>query len=286
MTEGSAGGDRLGTRSALSMELEARVRTQLEHWRKELIGIGRRDRLLYYKPTKVGSLEILAPGAAGVIRPLSESEDASFWFYFPEQAGDRILDTTSGRTQVPSLETSQVPADALLTDRREAKKLEAGLRRLEQSASSMFVDKGIWTLYLGAGFLHWADPDTNEAVQSPLLLIPVEFRRERLKEQFRLFRAPYDAQINPALAVKLEQDFDLFLPSLDIVGEDLEELIRLVEKDICRKMGWSTSQKIVLDIFASHKESMYRDLQSNEEELIENPLVQVLVLGPEAPGSE
>lgn len=286
MIEGAAGGDRLGTQSALSVELEARVRTQLEHWRKELIGIGRRDRLLYYKPTKVGSLEILAPGAAGVIRPLSESEDASFWFYFPEQAGDRILDTNSGRTQVPSLETSRVPADALLTDRRETKKLEAGLRRLEQSASSMFVDKGIWTLYLGAGFLHWADPATNEAVQSPLLLIPVEFRRERLKEQFRLFRAPYDAQINPALAVKLQQDFDLSLPSLDIVGEDLEELIRLVEKDICRKMGWSTSQKIVLDIFASHKESMYRDLQSREEELIENPLVQVLVLGPEAPGSE
>ncbi|PLW73081.1 DUF3320 domain-containing protein, partial [Streptomyces sp. DJ] len=48
------------------------------------------------------------------------------------------------------------------------------------------------------------------------------------------------------------------------------------------RAGWSVDERVVLGLFASHKEAMYQDLQQNEERILAHPLVRAVALGPDA----
>ncbi len=87
------------------------------------------------------------------------------------------------------------------------------------------MDKGLWILYLAAGFLKWVDPDTKEEAASPLVLIPVQLHRENPREPYRLARVDEDIVVNPALVLKLPE-FGLTLPELEDPDElDLDDFL-------------------------------------------------------------
>src|SRR5262249_57834229 len=55
------------TRSGpLSEALRARLGRQVEHWRDELVDLSKRNRLLYFRPTRVSTLAIQEPGLRDV----------------------------------------------------------------------------------------------------------------------------------------------------------------------------------------------------------------------------
>ncbi len=142
-------------------------------------------------------------------------------------------------------------------------------------------------LYLGLGMLAWRESaDDDQPAVSPLLLLPVTVARDSLRESFRLRRTEDDPVVNPALAVKLEGDFDLTLPDVGSFEENgLDGFLREVEELVQGREGWSVTRRTVLSTFTFQKEGMYRDLLDNEEELAANPMIQVLALGTEAPSA-
>lgn len=256
--------------------MDEKVRAWLKTQRDDLINMSRTNRLLYFKHTKTASLEITGPTATDVLARVSRGGTGGYWdFYLPPSDKDDAVVWREPR-----------PHELVIAD-KDATQIERALHLLERKTNQEFVDKGLWVLYLGLGMLNWIESDADEKpCAGPLLLIPVTIARDSLREPFRLRRTEDDPVVNPALAVKLEADFDLVLPTVDdFEKEGLEGVIHKVKELAKDRKGWSVDPRAVLCTFTFQKEAMYRDLLDNEEELVANPMIQLLALGPEAPSA-
>ena len=166
---------------------QRRLRSQVSGWRDELINLTRTNRLLYFRHTQTASLEITAPGMDKVHELLDKGKALEFF----EPPVDAI-----GR---PTDRSRALRANEVLTDKTTPLQLSKSLRGIEKRALDTFTERGLWTMYVGLGFLNWVDGKDGKRVDTPLLLQPVEFGRASLSEPFRLRATDDDAIINPAL---------------------------------------------------------------------------------------
>jgi hypothetical protein len=248
---------------------DQRVRAWLKKQRDDLINMSRRNRLLHFKHTKTASLEIVRPAPDEVLRRINRSGSSGAWEFFPEDLA------------------RERRAHELVVADKDGDSLDKALRLLKRKTDQEFVDKGVWVLYLGLGMLDWVESDDDDATAaSPLLLVPVTLVRDSLREPFRLRRTEDDAVLNPALAVKLDTDFGLTLPAVEEIEElSVESVMKAVQHLVRNQPGWSVTARTVLSTFTFQKEAMYRDLLHNEELLAEDPMIQLLALGPDAPSA-
>jgi hypothetical protein len=269
--------------SALSPALAERLEAQIRRWREDLLNLTRRNRALYFRHTKSTSFEIVAPSTDEIIARLEGGGRSRDWRVFvpkPVESGEEgELELRRWQDFLPDRKQ-----DELLTDKVDGLALHRGLQGLERRSETEFVDKGIWTLYLGVGMLRWQDPALDEDSYSPLLLYPVSLNRLGNQPVYSLTRTEDDPVINPALAVKLAMDFELSLPE----AEDFEsfmpsEVLPKVKAAVAGRAGWEIEGRCVLTTFTFHKEAMYRDLVDNADQLADHPMVRLLALGPDAP---
>ncbi|MCA1842714.1 MAG: DUF4011 domain-containing protein, partial [Actinobacteria bacterium] len=262
--------------------IDDRLHRQLAKWREELINLGRINRLLYFKHTRSASLEIIEPGASAIFDRLQAPQ--GIWdFFLPEPPAEDETPENHHSLDDKADRPAALPGpNELVVGDKETPAVRSALRLLERKATQESIDRGLWTLYLGLLMLEWVDSDDKKSVQSPLLLVPVEFTRATLQEPFRLRATDGDAVINPALAAKLRSEFGIELPT----AEDLDDLSadqvrRRVAEAVGGQKGWSIQNRVVLTTFTFHKEAMYRDLLDNAETVAAHPMVQMLALGPD-----
>ncbi len=144
------------------------------------------------------------------------------------------------------------------------------------------MDKGLWVLYLAAGFLRWIDPEREGDVRTPILLLPTRLVRSSPRDPFRLALAEEEPVVNPALVVKMSNDFGVEIPPLEDIDEiDTVSYFAKVRRSI-EGRPWSVNPDLAIDIFSFHKEVMYQDLKDNEDEICQHDLVRTLALGPES----
>jgi very-short-patch-repair endonuclease len=270
------------------------VRDHLRKWETDLIGLTKRDRLLYFKHLKSGSLEFEqdAPTVLGRLRGRRAS--AGWGFYLPPDPDD------GSNLQVPSSERHAVfevpgpravrpPRDDELviaaSQNKTSKQIRRSLKSLSSKSRAEFLDAGIWVLHLGLGLLRWREGEDEAA--SPLYLLPVNLELRREREQWRMMLSEEgEPALNPSLAVKLEQDLGVSLPTLDDLEDNsydaaVDDVRRAVEGT-----GWRIDETAVLSTFTFHKEVIYRDLRANEEAVAGNPMVRLLAEGPNSAGCE
>jgi len=283
------------------------VLNQINSWREDLINLNRNNRLLYFRKTKSSTLELrlTSAGASELLGRLSNGRGVTFWeppddvvedadearperndeatalFENTEPSGDEF---NRGRRPARRTRGPALRADEIVCDVAGRQALLKALRWLERRAAQEFMDKGLWVLYLGIGLLDWIEQprDTGELekVSSPVVLIPVQLRRESAKTPYQLFRADEDAATNPALAFKLQHDFGITLPPFeDEAEENIDGLLDSVRDAIADRGDWNLRDTVVLSVFSFHKEVMYRDLCNNEVAVAAHPLVQALALG-------
>lgn len=256
---------------------QQKLEQQLKKWRDDLVNLSRRNRLLYFKHTRSASLEIqLPPSSQEIFDRLNAGGARAFWeFQLPP---DPPKPGATPPPPPPRRSTEVAVKDKTRTE------LLGSLRLLERKVNQEFVDKGLWTLYLGLGALTWIDSDDDKSVQSPLLLVPVTFSRSSLQEPFRLRRSEEDVVVNPALTIKLSNDFGISLPTVDELGDiDPASVSAAVGAAVGARKGWQVSDRTVLTTFTFHKEAMYRDLVDNNDVIAPNELIQMLALGPDSP---
>jgi transcription elongation GreA/GreB family factor/very-short-patch-repair endonuclease len=247
-----------------------RLRAQLGRWREDLIDLSRRNRLLWFRPTRATTFELRQPGLRDIHQRTMAGE--SWGFFLPP-------DPAAPRSDQPP---SEPRADELVTDKSDPATIRRGLLGLERRTTQTFMDAGLWVLYLGIGMLRWHGPDETEEAHSPLLLVPVLVERPSLREPFRLRRTEGDLVINPALAVKLQTDFGVTLPALDEPDDaDADTVFSAVRAACSKWRDWVIEERVVLATFSFQKEAMYRDLLDNEEAILAGPTVRALGLGRE-----
>lgn len=248
-----------------------RVLAQIELWRRELVNLTRRNRLLNFRPSKSSTLELVVEPdeLSSIVEHLLSGN--SWRFFEPPE-------TPEGEERPEQLMPN--PGE-LITDKRDSGSLLRTLRTLERRATQEYMDKGLWILYLAAGLFRWIDPDTKEATSSPLVLVPVALLRESPRAPYRLAKVDEDIVVNPALVLKLEE-LGLGLPELDDPEEpDLDGYFERVRDLIRGKPGWDVHARLVVSHFSFHKEVMYRDLEANAEQIADHPIVDALVRGSE-----
>jgi hypothetical protein len=249
--------------AALSSPMQRKLLVQLARWREDLLPLDRRQKLLNFKHSRTSSLEIVEPEPAEVLRRI-------------EVGRARFQIATGGRS--PS-------ATSLLVRDKTETELARSLRQLEQQSNKIYADRGFWPLHLALGMLEWVDAD-GEDVVSPVLLVPVRIRRDGVGTPYRTSRTEDEPRLNPVLRLKLEKDFGITLPDVDEDITSVEAVLDEVAATVAGQAEWRVTRRAVLAPFYFHKEAMYRDLLDHEELISDHSMVQLVVLGPEAPGTQ
>ncbi|SIS10713.1 Part of AAA domain-containing protein [Microbispora rosea] len=253
---------------AMMQNPDNRLNAVVRSWRDSLIDLSSKNRLLNFKHTRSATLEIASPDTASLLGGLTKG----IWFADIE-ALDEVDDQDSPRA------IAAARPGEIFTQKTTQKSLDAALLRLFRDSNRVFSDTGLWVLQLGVGFLDWSEDGGTTLSSAPLLLVPVVL--ERKNDRFRLLAAEGEEAIpNPALAVKAEQ-FGIEL-SYGEQTENLPATLAAVQRAVAGMRSWSVKERVVLAIFQSHKEAMYRDLLDNEPQIMANPLVHAIGLGPQA----
>ena len=233
-----------------------RVLEQIEAWRKELVNLNRTNRLLYFRHSKTSTVTIHGRTPDELLSRMDSPSKPGWGF-----------ETTP---------TETLAGDHVRTDKDDPRLQEAALRTLERKAMQEYLDKGLWVLYVALGMLVWKDPQDDREAHSPIVLVPVSLSRENPREPYRLKRVEEDLVVNPALEVKLRNDFDVALPGLEVAEAGTLDAFFDEVESATQVLNGRVERTSVLAPFSFHKEVMFRDLLNSAEQIAEHPIVNAL----------
>ncbi|BDZ70059.1 hypothetical protein GCM10025861_05760 [Methanobacterium petrolearium] len=143
-------------------------------------------------------------------------------------------------------------------------------------------EQGYNILYLAMGFVKWKDDTGTPGYrEAPLILIPVELERKRVKGSFKLRWTGEEIIANISLQAKL-LDYGVEIPDFEMPRnpEGIDEYMGLVKEAISYKGGWEVLEKTFLGFFSFTKFVMYKDLDPEswpeDMPLEENPLIKAI----------
>lgn len=152
-------------------------------------------------------------------------------------------------------------------------------------------ERGLDIIYLVLGFLSWRDPNSNDKkndYKSPVFIIPVNLEKVKSKKGFKyIINKSSDAIINPALTLKLENEFGIYLNKIKYEDDDLidvEELFESISAINPKLPRWEINREAVLGAYAFQGINLYNDLRPGID-FSEFPLLKELYLGKEHDGS-
>ena len=199
------------------------VHDHLQKWRTDLIDLTKRNRLLYFKHLRSGSLEFEQEAPTVLDRLDGRGASAGWSFYLPPDPDDEPNPQSPSSEQQTVFDAPDTPAvlpprhDELViaaSQNKTSRQIRRSLKSLSSKSRAEFLDAGLWVLYVGLGLLRWSEGE-GEAV-SPLYLLPVDLKPRRERDQWRLVLSEEgEPALNPSLAVKLEQDLGISLPTRD-----------------------------------------------------------------------
>ncbi len=184
-------------------------------------------------------------------------------------------------------ETAYHHTDRLLQTNLEREELQKRLYYVHHQARSVFEEQGYSVLHLALGFLKWRDrQDTDKFYRAPLILIPVELERQKVRTQFKLRWSGAELFPNLSLEAKLVEQ-GIILPDLETPEdkEGIETYFQSVSEAVSAEENWHVVPDIYLDFFSFTKFVMYKDLEPEIWNIDSHPLLG-LVLGEVANTSE
>lgn len=186
--------------------------------------------------------------------------------------------------EAPSLdqETLEKNKEIFLSTDLTPSELQRRLFYINQRARSMMEEQGYNILYLAMGFLKWQETNgTPGDREAPLILIPVELERRRVKGSFKLRWTGEDIISNISLQAKL-LDYGVELPDFEMprTPEGVDEYLDQVTESISHEKNWEVRDKVYLGFFSFTKFVMYKDLDPDswpeDMPLEENPLIKAI----------
>ncbi|MCO8269958.1 DUF4011 domain-containing protein [Actinoplanes sp. TRM 88003] len=223
-------------------------RAAVRAWRDGLVNLDAGNRLLNHRPSATGSLAITGPAAPELVAALGEGRAYGFLPAGAKPAPGCLFRTGLGA----------VP-------------LGTTLRRLLRRSRQDLLDRGVATLHLAVGALHWRDEE-EIPYASPVLLLPVELVTRGPGDVPQLRGRDDEAVVNPALVLRLRR-MGIVAPGLS--GLDVRGYLEELRATVSNR-DWRADESLILSCFSFHKEAMYRDLLDNEARIVGHPLVAAL----------
>jgi REase_MTES_1575/AAA domain/Protein of unknown function (DUF4011) len=216
------------------------VRDAVTRWRGQLIDLGGRNTLLYYRDLKAGTLDI---GEADEVARASllDGRRIALGQLFPEPE-------------------------------RRAQALRRA-RTIRNKARELVEERGIESCFLAIGMATWANPKGTTVPAAPVLLRSAVVRARGAAEDDYDLALTGEVELNPTLVHLLATDF-----GVELDAEQIEELLdlsagfdptpvfeRLVKEAAGRVRGFAVSSRFVLGTFSYAKLPMVTDLQAAQD---------------------
>ncbi|MBA4158151.1 MAG: DUF4011 domain-containing protein, partial [Gemmatimonadetes bacterium] len=280
----------------------ARVEQNVENWKRKLLDLSKRNRLLHFRPNKVSTVTVVDELPVEVFRQLYIGRKAMRFKPVPDGVA-----TPPANTGAPDLWQAAggeeiieallpLPLDASEEDGRPARRhtdewlqtlvtadrLSHSLRRISDQAQLAMEEQGVNTLFLSLGMLHFYEAEhSDELRRAPLLLLPVGLERSSARSAYTMRATDDEALLNPALAEYLRREFDVQLPELPDAeaAEDYDpaEWFDRIRTAIATRPRWTVADEIYLGLLSFQKFVMYKDLERSRSALTRHRLIQQLV---------
>ncbi|MFG2038091.1 AAA domain-containing protein [Dactylosporangium sp. NPDC048998] len=230
----------------------ALVQEASRRWRSQLIDLGGRNTLLYYRDLRAGTLD------------LSAADPVSL---------EALL---GGRT---------LPLGHLFADPEAHAAAIKRARTIRNKARELTEERGIETCFAAIGSATWAQPPGGGAVPAaPVLLRSALLRARGAAEDDFDLTLQGDLELNPTLLQLLEEDF-----GVRVDADELEELVsytagfdpqplyeRLVKEASGRVRDFAVSPRFVLGTFSYAKLPMVTDLRVAARALVEHDVIAAI----------
>ncbi len=140
--------------------------------------------------------------------------------------------------------------------------MERTLGTIRDEARTSLEEAGVNTLHAAIGYLEWYESDSSaKAHFAPLILFPLEMRRELVRGQYEYSVAGLDEgpQANITLGERLRRDFGIVLPELG-EEEPPESYFQRVADAVRTQATWKVRRWITVGPFSFARLAMYQDL--------------------------
>ena len=254
------------------------IDAKYESWKNKLLDLGKRNRLLNYKETKIGTLRITSPEYRALYN-LFVKDEQEIVFPLPNYEDEMPTDDdneSSGAGGTISGETDYGGNGSFIRTNRPVNELQRVLRNLRNKAKVSIEEQGINILYLCFGFLKYTEAvQSNTSFVAPLVMVPVKLSQESIVDPFILTLSDDEIVVNPTLAYKLKSDFALDLPEFDASTTDIGSFLDSIEIAF-KDSNWSVERDVGLTLLSYLKISMYEDLKEHADSISDHPFVKAL----------
>lgn len=243
--------------------MENRLERNIDNWKKSLLELGKRNKLINYKDTKRSNINIVEPGINDLFENLVLKEKAmAFPLYedeVSEDGGEPLL-----------IHSGDIRSDRTLVEEQKT------LRNLRSKSKSFIQEQGINVLYMSFGFLEWKEAQHSDVViKSPLVLVPVTLTMESIADPYVLKLHEDEIVLNPTLAYKLEEDFGIILPEYDNDNEDIVGFLKSLQATIGNSQ-WNIVLDASISLLSFMKMNMYKDIENNIDRIKSHPVLKAL----------
>lgn len=275
----------------------------IEDARKKLLDLTLRNRLLNYRPTKARTIKILQSNPQDIYEILVLKEKPVQFrakkipediIDIPSSSEKNTEEVKTVKTELPEPESTIWTPNPLDHDTNNQQKVrfldtpydpESLTRHLlvvARESKSVLEEQGYTILYLALGFLEWFEVSSlDKSSRAPLILIPVELKREEVRDSFKLQWTGEDIMTNISLKEKLK-DVGVLLPNFSMPEDKsgIDAYFGLVQEAISKQNNWKIYSDTYLDFFSFTKFVMYKDLDlttwTGEINPVNHPLITAI----------
>lgn len=267
---------------------------KLNKWADLLLDTGKRNNLINFKDTKMGTVEVVSPDFGTLFYKAEHS--ASLEVYDPklddeedEEVNEIVEDTESIKDeQEDNIRGKRISKEDYIEmyEPRLKKNNQVliynafvnpirALYNIAKKAKTAIEETGVNIAYMAFGFIHWTEDENSQYVMSaPILLAPISIENDSAVDPYYIKITDSDIIVNPTFSFKLKNDYGLELPEYE--DESIEEYLEKVEQRLS-KLKWTITKECKIGIFSFLKINMYKDLKDNAAKILKNDGVRSLL---------
>ena len=246
----------------MGQKLDQRIST----WKKSLLDLGKRNRLINFRESKRSTVEIISPNYEDLFDKVAICEKDIVFPY-----AKKVHVDAEGNESYESIQSGDVETPKSIGD------LQKTLKVLRYRANTAYEEQGINILFLAFGLLKWKESDnSSQTFISPLVLVPVKLTIESISAPYKLaLNHEEDIVVNPTLSYKLDNDFGIKLPEFNIDSDNINDYFGKIES-VVGNSGWIIEKKVNLTYLSFLKINMYKDLERNEDLMQSNDVISAI----------
>ena len=280
-------------------EVPATPADRLEIWRKRLLDLSGRNRLLNLRTGGKQALAIDCPEPARLEDMLAQMRGPARSAPLRFRAWPALMTGADPRSAGLHRARLQEPADRAFAQEALARReLVAGqddasltsvLTEIYRTARAARQEGGANTLFLTIGALLWRPKGKDIPYRAPVILVPVVLERPSLRAGFSLRMHDDETRLNTTLLELLKQDFALRFPALeaerppeDESGLDVQGVLDTLRAKLRDLPGWEVTDDVALTNLSFTKFLMWKDLGERADALRQSEVARRLMDGPTA----